>query len=396
MRLLIVFLTPLCLLLTLNSNLHAEIIDAGEVIRTSEGQLSISVESPDPRIQKLAAKAFSLHGAFVLAPADTAAIALNFKAISDVLVEVTIRSGSGQYQSREINGSDLQNAVLRACDLVVEWAVKSEGFFAGKLAFVAKQRGVSEIYTGNLLFGNVRPLTADRALVTGPSWAPDGGRLLYTTYHKTGFPDIYQIDLASGRRVPVATYKGTNSGARYSPDGSQIAMVLSATGNAEIWVTDEDGKSRRRLTKNKSLEASPTWSPDGMRLIITSDAAGKPQLYELSVKGGSMRRVPTDVSRYCAEPAWNPVKENEVVFTASVGGSFQLFLYDFNKRSSRQLTSVADSAVEPCWMNDGRHLIFTQRQGAKTRLMLLDSESGRVSALHSPKVGDTSSASFIY
>jgi TolB protein len=247
-----------------------------------------------------------------------------------------------------------------------------------------------------LLFNRVRPLTADRALATGPSWSPDGTKLLYTTYYKTGFPDIYMIDLQSGRKIPVATYKGTNSGGEYSPNGRSIAMSLTSAGNAEIFVTESIDKKPRRLTTNKSLETSPTWSPDGRRLAFTSDARGKPQIYEMSANGGPMRRIPTNVSSYCSEPTWNPIKENLIAFTAAVSGGFQIALYDFKTRSSQILTTVSQSAVEPTWMNDGRHLVFTQRQNGRMRLMLLDTETKKVSSLHVPDFGDASSASFAY
>jgi len=241
----------------------------------------------------------------------------------------------------------------------------------------------------------VRPLTRDRALVTGPRWSPDGTRLLFTTYHKAGFPDIYSINLATGRKEPIATFKGTNTGGAYSPDGRRIAMTLSGTGNSEIFIADSQGKNLRRLTTNKSNEASPNWSPDGTRLVYTSDAAGMPQLFQISVNGGAPQRIQTNISRYCSEPAWNPVDPNKIAFTASIGGGFQIAVYDFKTRSSKQITSGA-SSVEPVWLSDGRHLVFTKREGGRTRLMLVDSETGKVSALHSPGVGDTSSASFVY
>lgn len=173
-------------------------------------------------------------------------------------------------------------------------------------------------------------------------------------------------------------------------------MSLSSSGNAEIYVGDSAGKKPRRLTTNKSAETSPTWSPDGRRLAFTSDARGKPQIYEISANGGPMRRIPTNVSSYCAEPAWNPVKENLIAFTAAVSGGFQIALYDFKTRSSTILTTVSQSAVEPTWLNDGRHLVFTKRQNGRTRLMLLDTETKKVSALHVPDFGDASSASFVY
>ncbi len=173
-------------------------------------------------------------------------------------------------------------------------------------------------------------------------------------------------------------------------------MSLTSVGNAEIYVAASIDNKPRRLTANKSLEASPTWSPDGRRLAFTSDARGKPQIYEMSANGGPMRRIPTNVSSYCSEPTWNPVKENLIAFTAAVSGGFQIALYDSTKRKSEILTSVSQSAVEPTWLNDGRHLVFTKRQNGRMRLMLLDTETKKISALHVPNFGDASSASFVY
>jgi TolB protein len=376
----------------------AQVIDIGEAVRPGEGRLAIAVESSDPALATLARNAFSLHGGYVVTTPAKSVYTFKIERASGSSVLLTISSGqTGTEQLRRtVLGRDLQNATLRACDLAVEATLHTKGFFAGKLAFVGKQRGVSEIYTSDLLFNRVRPLTADAALVTGPSWSPDGSKLLYTTYYKSGFPDIYMMDLRTGTKRPVATYKGTNSGGAYSPNGRSIAMSLSSSGSAEIYVAESIDKTPRRLTTNKSLETSPTWSPDGGRLAFTSDARGKPEIYEIGVNGGPMRRIPTNVSSYCAEPAWNPVHENLIAFTAAVSGGFQIAVYDSNTRSSEIVTSVSQSAVEPAWLNDGRHLVFTQRENGRMRLMLLDTETKKVSALHVPDFGDASSASFVY
>jgi TolB protein len=374
----------------------AQVIDIGGAVR--QNRLHVVVDSTDAAIAKLARRAFALHGGYTLTTAAKAGYTFQIERASGSSVTLTIGSGQPAQEQlrRVVPGRDLQDATLRACDLAVEATLHIEGFFAGKLVFIGKQRGISEVYTSDLLFNRVRPLTADRALVTGPSWSPDGTKLLYTTYYKTGFPDIYMIDLQSGRKIPVATYKGTNSGGEYSPNGRSIAMSLTSAGNAEIYVAESIDKKPRRLTTNKSLETSPTWSPDGRRLAVTSDARGKPQIYEMAVTGGPMRRIPTNISSYCSEPAWNPIKENLIAFTAAVSGGFQIALYDFKTRSSQILTAVEQSAVEPTWMNDGRHLVFTQRQNGRLRLMLLDTETKKVSSLHVPNFGDASSASFAY
>jgi TolB protein len=383
----------------LQSVATANIIDGGTVKgQLGEGQLAVAVESSDAAIMNLARRAFNIHGAYTVTTPGSSSFVFKIEPAGGNSVVLTISSGSPLQEqlNRTVRGSDQQNAVLRACDLAVEATMRTKGFFAGKLAFVGKQRGVSELYTSDLLFNRVRPLTNDRSLLTGPKWSADGRRILYTTYYKTGFPDIYMINLATSRKEPIATFKGANTGGTFSPDGRRIAMSLSGTGNSEIHVSDSRGQNMKRLTTNKSLETSPSWSPDGSRLVFTSDAPGKPQLYEISANGGPMRRLPTNVSSYCSEPVWNPVHDNLIAFTASVSGGFQIALYDSSKRSSKVLTSVSNAAVEPAWMNDGRHLVFTQRTGGKTRLMLLDSETGKVSPLHNPNFGDASSASFVY
>jgi TolB protein len=161
-------------------------------------------------------------------------------------------------------------------------------------------------------------------------------------------------------------------------------------------VANQEGRNLRRLTRNRSLETSPSWSPDGQRLVYASDAPGRPQLYVLPAAGGTPRRLPTNVSRYCAEPDWNPVDAKQIAFTAAVSGGFQIALYDAEAGVAKVLTKAPGAAVEPTWLNDGRHLIFTQRLDGRTRLMLLDSRSGKVSALHTRALGDTSEATFVY
>lgn len=399
MRLILPFLIAVVLLSLFSSAAMAQVIDGGSIHGIlGEGQLSIAVESSDPALATMARRAFNVHGGYKVTTPASAGFVFKVEPAGNNSAEITISSGSPLQEQlkRTVRGSNQQNAVLRACDLAVEATLRTKGFFAGKLAFVGKQGGVSELYTSDLLFNQVRPLTRDRSLLTGPKLSKDGRRILYTTYYKTGFPDIYMVNLSSGSKQPVATFKGANTGGVFSPDGSRIAMTLSGTGSSEIYVANSQGKSPKRLTNNKSLEASPSWSPDGRRLVFTSDAPGKPQLYEISANGGPMRRLPTNVSSYCSEPVWNPVHEHLIAFTAAVSGGFQIALYDSNKRKSKILTSVANSAVEPAWMNDGRHLVFTQRTGGKTRLMLLDSETGKVSPLHNPSFGDAASASFAY
>src|SRR5690606_30885121 len=140
--------------------------------------------------------------------------------------------------------------------------------------------------------------------------------------------DIFMIDLNSLQRTTFVSFKGTNSGARFSPDGQQVAMVLSGEGNPEVYVSNAEGRRVSRRTRTSAVEASPTFSPDGSQLLFTSDAAGGPQLCTMPAAGGTARRVPTNISGYCAEPDWNHADPNKIAFTMRIGKGFQIGVYD--------------------------------------------------------------------
>jgi TolB protein len=173
-------------------------------------------------------------------------------------------------------------------------------------------------------------------------------------------------------------------------------MVLSATGNSELYIANSMGANATRITRNNSLEASPSWKPDGTELVFTSDSMGKPQLYRIPSKGGKMTRIATQISNYCAEPDWNPLDPSKIVFTAVFREGFQVVLWDFKTNKSTILTRGARDSIEPCWLDDGRHIVFTRRVGAKKQLMVIDSESLQERAISSPRFGNTTQADAVY
>jgi TolB protein len=173
-------------------------------------------------------------------------------------------------------------------------------------------------------------------------------------------------------------------------------MILSGSGNSELYTANPQGRQLRRMTRTKSLEADPTWSPDGQRIAFTSDQMGKPQIYVMSVQGRAMERVRTDISRNCSEPTWNPREANLIAFTAASAGEFEVAVYDYRKGASTILTRGPGDAVHPVWLCDGRHLIYTERTSRYSRLMILDTATGKRFQLSPAQLNNASEASVIY
>jgi TolB protein len=120
-----------------------------------------------------------------------------------------------------------------------------------------------------------------------------------------------------------------------------------------------------------------------------------PQLYVMpAAVGAQPERLSTNISRYCAEPDWCRWDPTKLAFTMGVGRGYQIAVYDFSTHATKQVSNASLDAIEPCWLADGRHLIYTAREANQRRLILLDTETGRATPISRPDLGKCSQASF--
>lgn len=360
----------------------------------------VDVEAPVYRIQisgaqeavKLAKWAFSTHGSFKVVDANPQ-YSISLSESGDNMIGLSI-NGARPF-AQVVQGDSYADAVARACDLAVLKILAIPGYFAGKLAFASDRTGNTEVYISDFLFTNIRQLTNDKSDSMLPHWSPDASKIIYTGYYRTKLMDLYEITLDPRSRRTFASYRGTNTGGEFSPDGRKVAMILTTTGNAEVWTCDASGKNARRLTKNDSVEASASWSPDGSHIVYTSDALGRPQLYIMSADGKGSTRIKTNISGYCSEPDWNPLHPNLIAYTCARGKGFQIAVHDLNTGKSEVITQSGSSSL-PRWTNDGRHIIFTKNFGKSRKLYIVDYKNKKETLLHSAKLGNCGEADFIY
>jgi TolB protein len=346
-------------------------------VEVDANTIPVRVSSTSPDLQALAQAAFNSHGRYRLV-ASGHAYDIKFTAVSATQVRVEVNRGSAATPvvSETTTGKTSREALLRAADVAVAKTngLNLRGFFTARLAFVSQRAGKGDIYVSDLYLGEARRLTQDNALTLSPRWSPDGTRLIYTSYFKTGAPDIYLLDPNSGRRDTFASYRGTNSGARFSPNGQQVAMVLSGTGTPQIYVSNAQGRNAVQRTRSDSVKSSPCWSPDGSQLVFTMDPG--PQLYVMPAAGGTPSRLSVGFS-YAAEPDWSRANPNKIAFTTRVGGRYQIAVYDRTTGKSQVVSKAAFDGVEPSWLADGRHLVYTARDRSTSVLCVLDSETGK-------------------
>ncbi|MEK9772221.1 MAG: hypothetical protein VW576_01530 [Opitutae bacterium] len=392
----IFFLAPLALLQGADSAIVLGPIE-GEL---AQKQVPIDLGRTPKVLVPLISKPIFVHGGLRLASEKDSRFSATFSSAGGNGIQVAITHGNPKspLTTFVVNDNTIEGAVSLACDRMVQEILGIPGFFSGRLAFLSDLSGAKEIFVSDSMMTYSKPQTNFNKMTFNPSWNNDGTGLFFTSNRKV-FNNIYHLDLASRRVATVANYKGSNLRAVQNPRTAQTALILSTSGNPELWLANTPYDRPRRITNNKSNESGPCWSSDGRRLILTSDTRGKPQLYEVSLSSGVLSRIPTNVSSHCVEAAWNPVDPSRIAFTAAVGGGFQIFEYNFNERSSRMITRGNDHAMQPCWANDGRHIFFTSRStGGATEIKVIDTEfeEAKPIALHNQDFGNCSQPSFIY
>lgn len=345
------------------------------------GVIPIRVVSNSPQLESLAIQAFRTHGRYEVQSGANVRYVLRFTypgSGNTVRIDVTRGMSNEAVFSETVSGTSPFNALLRAADVAVERTNEMHpslrGYFASKITFLAGTSHRREVYYGDLFCVETRRLTNDGRDALFPRWSPDGRRIIYTSFLH-GSPDIYLINLASLSRSTFAAYKGLDMSARFSPDGGRVAMVLSGTGSPEIWVSDASGMGRpTRITHSEEAKSSPCWSPDGRNLLFAMQPG--PHLFLMSASGGGLRPVLGGVSTYNAEPDWIRVNgHDEVAFTASAGGYQIAVSEDFG--APKIASRAPFDGIEPTWLPDGRHLVYTARTRATSQLCILDTESGK-------------------
>jgi TolB protein len=362
-----------------NSTALAAGTDIGPITVSGANTIPISITGT-PELAQLANQAFNVHGRYRRV-ASGGAFELSFTAAGPSQVNVQVSKGGQTVASQTVSGVNTRNALYRAADLAVKATSGLNGFFAARLAFVSDRSGHDEIYVSDLFLGEATPVTQQKSHVLSPRWSPDGAKLLYTSFFKSGFPDIFVIDLAARRWNTLVSLKGTNSGARFSPDGSKVVMVLSGAGNPDVYVSNANGRGISKRTSGPGVKSSPCFSPDGARIVYASEPG--PQLYVISAGGGAPARVTSGISSYCAEPDWSRTAPNKIVFTMREGKRFQIAVLDLSTGQSKKVSNAPFDAVEPSWLADGRHVIYTARSANSRRLCILDTETGKSTPLAS-------------
>ena len=267
------------------------------------------------------------------------------------------------------DSAEARKLAHQIADEIIEAVTGRKGMASGRLALVGNRTGKKEIYFCDADGRGLMQLTRDNNVSIGPNWSPDGRQLVYTSFLK-GFPDVFMIELASGKRNRIANYPGLNTGATISPDGRDVALILSKDGNPELYIKSISGGSLTRLTATKkAAEASPSWSPDGSQIVYVSDQSGQPQLYVIGRGGGQARRL-TSRGYQNVAPDWGA--NGYIAYASLLGGRWGISVIEPATLDGKQVSPGDADYEDPSWAPDGRHIACGRALKYKSQVSLLD------------------------
>jgi TolB protein len=259
-------------------------------------------------------------------------------------------------------------------DAVYERITGEGGYFDSRIVYIAQSgpatNRVKRVAIMDQDGANHRFLTDGADLVLTPRFAPDTKHVAFMDYHGL-VPQVYELDLVTGRRQKLGDFAGMTFAPRFSPDGRMVAMSLAQHGNTDIYTLDLQTHVQRRLTTDPSIDTSPSFAPDGKRLVFNSDRAGTPQLYIMNIDGSGVQRISFGTGRY-GSPVWSP-RGDLIAFTKIEGGLFHIGVMRPDGSDERLLTqSTLDES--PCWSPNGRVILFSRKdyQTDRSHLFSID------------------------
>ena len=286
------------------------------------------------------------------------------------------------------------------------------------LAFIRYDRpGISDLYVVAMRGGEPRRLSNWNATLTSLSWTPDGREIVYSVEEPAanrlwripvdssrldrgslvaGIPmsavhlsisrpkgsqparlafrtvtsdvDLQMIDLEARvvndtiESKPFSNSTRVEGSARFSPDGSRIAIMSLRGGSPDIWVTGRDGSGLRQVTSLGAPEiVVGGWSPDGESIVFDASVDGNSDVYVVGADGGHLRRL-TSESSLDGLPSWSA--DGRWIYFASTRGGSRPDIWRMPANGGEAVRMTHNGGLEPKESLDGRYLFYLDRQPA--------------------------------
>ena len=242
-------------------------------------------------------------------------------------------------------------------------AASLDGAKAASLAYVSIRTGDPQIWIRDEQ-GGEHMLTDGNRVNVQPALARDG-RVAFVA-RESGLPLVFVMNEDGTGKQRVSSDTQAEMAPSWSPDGRSLAYHTLNLANGEMHLRIADLQARTVLTVSGNAKskgpAAPSWSADGQWLsFLGKDDRSNNQVWVVQRDGSGLRNISSKAATRGA--AWAELSPDgkKVVWVADMREkAAHIMVTDLTNGDSADLTSGLIAAHEsPRWSPDGRQILFS-------------------------------------
>jgi TolB protein len=169
-------------------------------------------------------------------------------------------------------------------------------------------------------------------------------------------------------------------------DGERMGGTVEEREVKEIYISDYDGASQRRVTTSRTLSITPEWSPDARSIAYTSYRRGLPNIFVSHIYEGTLDELTRNAGNNFT-PAWSP-DGTKICFSSTRDGNAELYVMNRDGSGLRRLTNNPAADISPTWSPSGTQIAFTSDRSGTPQIYVIGADGLGLRKLTSESYAD--------
>ncbi len=251
-----------------------------------------------------------------------------------------------------------------------------------QIVFASTRSKHANIYVMQADGSNVRRLTDNQFFENFPVFSPDGTQIAFQSNRADELTEVYLKNLNDDAPPRRLTHSREGTGIRpkcWSPDGTQILLIVIQNGKERIALADVDPPATPLLSDAAVDLFFPRLSADGKEILYVARLAD--QRLELRLTDLVTKRTRT-IYQTAADPVanhleadWSP-DNSLIAFSTRVNGNSDIFSIKPDRTGLKNLTNNPLPDSYPIFSPDGSEIIFMRDNYGNDQLYRMDVNGG--------------------